>query len=64
MRDGHLPIDGPDGSLVRIARHPDIRWCYTHLNNTNPVLDLGSPQYAVVRDAGVEVPVDGAEFDV
>jgi len=56
---GHVPIDGPDGSLVRIAKHPGIRWCYTHLNNTNPVLDRGSPEYTIVRDAGVEVPLDG-----
>ncbi|MFC4857438.1 pyrroloquinoline quinone biosynthesis protein PqqB [Actinophytocola glycyrrhizae] len=56
---GHVPIDGPDGSLVRIARHPGTRWCYTHLNNTNPVLDRRSPEYAVVRDAGVAVPLDG-----
>ncbi|MBB4908966.1 pyrroloquinoline quinone biosynthesis protein PqqB [Actinophytocola algeriensis] len=61
---GHVPIDGPDGSLVRIAKHSGIRWCYTHLNNTNPVLDRRSPEYAVVRDAGVEVPLDGTAFEV
>ena len=61
---GHVPIDGPDGSLVRIARHSGTRWCYTHLNNTNPVLDRRSPEYAVVRDAGVEVPLDGTIIDV
>jgi len=59
---GHVPIDGPDGSLVRVAKHPGIRWCYTHLNNTNPVLDRRSPEYATVRDAGVEVPIDGTEL--
>lgn len=56
---GHVPIDGPDGSLARIAKHSGIRWCYTHLNNTNPVLDHRSPEYATVRDAGVDVPLDG-----
>jgi pyrroloquinoline quinone biosynthesis protein B len=61
---GHVPVDGPDGSLVRIAKHPGIRWCYTHLNNTNPVLDPGSPEYATVRDAGAEVPLDGSVFDL
>jgi pyrroloquinoline quinone biosynthesis protein B len=61
---GHVPIDGPDGSLVRIAKHPGIRWCYTHLNNTNPVLDPRSPEYAAVRDAGVEVPLDGSVLDL
>ena len=61
---GHVPIDGPDGSLARIAKHTGIRWCYTHLNNTNPVLDPGSPEYAVVRDAGVEVPLDGTVLTI
>jgi pyrroloquinoline quinone biosynthesis protein B len=56
---GHVPIDGPDGSLVRIAEHPGTRWCYTHLNNTNPVLDRRSREYGIVRDAGVELPFDG-----
>ena len=61
---GHVPIDGPDGSLVRIAEHQGIRWCYTHLNNTNPVLDPRSPAYATVRDAGAEVPVDGTVLEL
>ncbi len=59
---GHVPIDGPDGSLARIAKHTGIRWCYTHLNNTNPVLDSRSPEHATVRDAGVEIPLDGDVF--
>lgn len=63
---GHVPIDGPDGSLARIrsAASPDTRWMYTHLNNTNPVLDRGSPEYHQVADAGVEVPVDGTSLDM
>lgn len=56
---GHVPIED---SLVRIREHSGIRWCYTHLNNTNPVLDRGSAEFAAVRDAGVEVPVDGTEL--
>jgi pyrroloquinoline quinone biosynthesis protein B len=61
---GHVPIAGPDGSLAHIARHEGVRWCYTHLNNTNPVLDSRSPEFATVREAGVEVPPDGTEFVV
>jgi pyrroloquinoline quinone biosynthesis protein B len=59
---GHVPIEGPTGSLARIAKHSGIRWCYTHLNNTNPVLDTSSPEYTTVREAGVEIPPDGTEF--
>lgn len=56
---GHVPIED---SLERIRRHSGIRWCYTHLNNTNPVLDTRSAEYATVREAGVEVPPDGTEL--
>jgi pyrroloquinoline quinone biosynthesis protein B len=62
---GHVPIDGPAGSLTRIREHAGtrgVRWMYTHLNNTNPVLDRRSPEFAAVREAGVEVPLDGTEL--
>jgi pyrroloquinoline quinone biosynthesis protein B len=37
---GHLPITA---SLTRITRRPGTRWVFTHLNNTNPVLDPAPP---------------------
>lgn len=58
---GHVPIED---SLDRIRRHSGIRWCYTHLNNTNPVLDTRSAEYAAVREAGAEVPLDGTDLTV
>jgi pyrroloquinoline quinone biosynthesis protein B len=58
---GHVPIAD---SLDRIRRHSGVRWCYTHLNNTNPVLDTRTVEYATVREAGVEVPPDGTELVV
>jgi pyrroloquinoline quinone biosynthesis protein B len=58
---GHVPIED---SLERIRQHNGIRWCYTHLNNTNPVLDSRTAEYAAVREAGAEVPLDGTEFVV
>lgn len=63
---GHVPIDGPGGSLARIRSlgASDTRWMYTHLNNTNPVLDRRSPEYAQVVEAGVEVPADGTTLDL
>jgi pyrroloquinoline quinone biosynthesis protein B len=60
---GHLPIGGPDGSLVRLARLPG-RSIYIHINNTNPILDANSPQSREVRDAGVEIAHDGMEIEV
>lgn len=60
---GHLPIDGPDGSLVRARAHRGSHWIYTHLNNTNPVLDKTSAAYRRVRHSGAEVPVDGTVLE-
>jgi pyrroloquinoline quinone biosynthesis protein B len=63
---GHLPMTGPGGTLTRISRHrethPAARWAYTHLNNTSPVLDPGSPEHNEVLAACVELPHDGTEF--
>jgi pyrroloquinoline quinone biosynthesis protein B len=60
---GHLPIAD---SLPRVTAHrvirPATRWVYTHLNNTNPVLDPASPEHAVVLAAGAELPFDGTGF--
>ncbi|MGH3434581.1 MAG: pyrroloquinoline quinone biosynthesis protein PqqB [Thermocrispum sp.] len=54
-RMGHVPIVD---SMPLLRRHPDVRWGYTHLNNTNPVLCTTSAEYAEVRAAGVELPPD------
>ncbi|MEC3978637.1 pyrroloquinoline quinone biosynthesis protein PqqB [Amycolatopsis sp. H20-H5] len=65
---GHLPIAGPHGSLTRITRHranrPGTRWAYTHLNNTNPIVDPASPEHAAVLAGGAELPGDGTEFEL
>jgi pyrroloquinoline quinone biosynthesis protein B len=61
---GHIPISGGDGSLARIKAHPGKRWIYTHLNNTNPILDPDSKEYGEVLAAGAEAPLDGAELDL
>ncbi|HEU4421624.1 MAG TPA: pyrroloquinoline quinone biosynthesis protein PqqB, partial [Pilimelia sp.] len=53
---GHLPIEE---SLVHRAAHPKVRWLYTHLNNTNPVLLDDSPEYRTLVAAGAEVAADG-----
>jgi pyrroloquinoline quinone biosynthesis protein B len=60
-RMGHLPIDGPDGSLARLADLAKRR-IFTHINNTNPILIEGSPERRRVEAAGFEVAADGLEI--
>ncbi|HEX5493337.1 MAG TPA: pyrroloquinoline quinone biosynthesis protein PqqB [Mycobacteriales bacterium] len=61
---GHLPIDGPNGSLEALSGLAVERRIYTHVNNTNPILLEDSPQRRVVERHGVEVAVDGLELQI
>jgi pyrroloquinoline quinone biosynthesis protein B len=58
---GHMPIDGPDGSLAGL-RELSNRRIYIHLNNTNPVLIADSAERRTVEAAGWEVADDGMEL--
>lgn len=60
-RMGHMPIDGPDGTLVTLAGLSG-RQLFIHINNTNPILIEGSPERAHVTAAGWEVAEDGMEI--
>lgn len=60
----HQPISGPDGSLHALRDLTAPRRIYTHLNNTNPVLDSTSPERAQVNTSGWEVAVDGMTFHI
>ena len=62
-RMGHMPIEGPDGSLAALADRPG-RNIFIHVNNTNPILIDGSPQRLRVEAAGFEVAFDGMEIVV
>lgn len=57
----HVPIDGPEGSLARLAAVGG-RKIFTHVNNTNPILAPDSPERAAVLAAGWEIGVDGMEI--
>ena len=61
---GHLPIDGPDGSLEQLARLRVERTIYIHINNTNPVLLEDSPERRLVEERGMEVAMDGLEVRI
>jgi pyrroloquinoline quinone biosynthesis protein B len=60
---GHIPISGPGGSLAQLG-HLRIRKIYTHINNTNPILDENSAERRAVERAGWEVAEDGMDFTV
>src|SRR5580698_4494694 len=59
-RMGHMPLDGPDGSLATLAGLR-ARRIFVHINNTNPILVEGSPERTRVAAAGWEVAEDGLE---
>ncbi len=58
----HLPVSGPVGSLTALTRHPGVRRIYTHLADSNPLLDPASTARAQVSETGAEVLPDGTEF--
>jgi pyrroloquinoline quinone biosynthesis protein B len=61
-RMGHIPVFGDDGSLVHLRKFPGMRRIYTHLNNTNPLLDHSSPESKEL--GGVEVVPDGSILEL
>jgi pyrroloquinoline quinone biosynthesis protein B len=60
----HQPVGGADGSLAALTHLNVPRRIYTHLNNTNPLLDANSPQYAEVVASGWEVAKDGLKLRI
>jgi pyrroloquinoline quinone biosynthesis protein B len=58
---GHVPIET---TLTKLAGLRRPRKIFLHINNTNPMLEEGSPPYRRVRGAGWEVAEDGWEFDL
>jgi pyrroloquinoline quinone biosynthesis protein B len=60
---GHLPIEGPDGTGERLARL-SARCLYTHLNNTNPLVDPAAPQHKRLARLGIEVAYDGMVIEL
>jgi pyrroloquinoline quinone biosynthesis protein B len=62
---GHAPMGGDDGWLRAMAgRGVDAgphRYC-THVNNSNPVLDVSSSAARELHDAKFSVAVDGTEI--
>lgn len=58
----HLPIS--TGSLKTLAGTPAKQKVYLHINNTNPILWNGSPERKQLDRFGIQVAVDGMEFEL
>lgn len=58
---GHQPVGGFDGTLAAL-RGIRSRIVFTHLNNSNPMLDPESPAHANVREFGAAIAYDGMEL--
>lgn len=61
---GHLPISGPGGSLLHLAKCPAEHKVYVHLNNTNPILLEDSAERSEVQGCGIGVGDDGMTWDL
>ncbi|GAA4336441.1 pyrroloquinoline quinone biosynthesis protein PqqB [Actinomadura luteofluorescens] len=61
---GHLPITGPGGTAERLAALPAARRLYTHLNNTNPLVDPGHEGHRTLAAMGVEVAPEGLVIEL
>ncbi|MCC7348009.1 MAG: pyrroloquinoline quinone biosynthesis protein PqqB [Variibacter sp.] len=62
-RMGHMPVDGPEGSLAALAE-VRARRIYIHLNNSNPLLIPGSPERRKAEAAGWEIAHDGLRIEL
>jgi pyrroloquinoline quinone biosynthesis protein B len=58
---GHLPITE---TAERLAASPAARRFYTHLNNTNPLVDPNAPQHRTLAGMGIEVAREKAVIEL
>jgi pyrroloquinoline quinone biosynthesis protein B len=64
QRMGHVSIAGDDGSLHAFDGAAIKRKIYIHINTTNPILERGSREEAIVKEAGWEVSFDGMSVNI
>ena len=64
QRMGHVSIAGDDGSLHAFDGAAVKRKIYIHINTTNPILERGSREEAIVNEAGWEVSFDGMTINI
>ncbi len=60
-RMGHINVSGADGSIAAFEPLGVKRKIYVHINNSNPLLNEFSDEYAAAQAAGWEIGEDGME---
>ncbi|WP_224972010.1 pyrroloquinoline quinone biosynthesis protein PqqB [Acinetobacter oleivorans] len=61
---GHLYISGEGGSLSYLNQLSTPKKVLIHINNTNPILNENSGQFAELKANGVEVAYDGMQIEL
>lgn len=61
---GHLYISGEGGSLSYLNQLSTPKKVLIHINNTNPILNENSTQFAELKANGVEVAYDGMQIEL
>ncbi|WP_151767553.1 pyrroloquinoline quinone biosynthesis protein PqqB [Acinetobacter oleivorans] len=61
---GHLYISGDGGSLSYLNQLSTPKKVLIHINNTNPILNENSSQFAELKANGVEVAYDGMQIEL
>ncbi|WP_447591179.1 pyrroloquinoline quinone biosynthesis protein PqqB [Aquipseudomonas campi] len=61
---GHLCQSGP-GGMIEVLDGLDVpRKVLIHINNTNPILDIESPERGILHAHGIEVAWDGMSIEL
>ncbi|MGL6161768.1 hypothetical protein [Microbulbifer sp.] len=61
---GHLPQSGEGGMIEVLRPLQKTHKVLIHINNTNPILDEGSRERAILEREGIEVAWDGMEIEL
>ena len=56
---GHVPVFGPQGSLELLKHLKRRRKVFSHINNTNPMLNESGPEYRELTASGWQLAEDG-----
>lgn len=61
---GHMPVNGPDGTVALLNQFDIERKILIHINNTNPVLNEDSSAHAYLLENNVELAFDGMHIEI